>query len=63
MAPHCVMWCIWGECNSQNFEDCERMVVLKDVLFKTFCGSTVAINSFRFANFVEFMDLCSFSSP
>jgi hypothetical protein len=62
MTPHCMMWCIWRERNIRNFEDCERTTVeLKDILFKTLHGWMIFTNSFRFANFVEFQDLCSFS--
>ena len=63
MTLHCVTWCIWKKCNSCNFEDCERRVItLKDILFKTLYGWMVITNSSRFANFVVFMDMCSFLS-
>ena len=26
-VPHCVMWCLWRECNRRTFEDCESSVV------------------------------------
>jgi hypothetical protein len=47
-----MMWCIWKERNSQNFEDYERtMAELK--------GWMVAINNSHFSNFLEFLNLCS----
>jgi hypothetical protein len=62
MAPHCMMLCIWRERNFLNFEDCERTaVVLKDIVQDY--GCMVCTNIFRFANFAEFLDLCSLSSP
>jgi hypothetical protein len=47
------------ECNSCNFEYCERMVVeLENIPFKTLYGWMVAINRSSFSNFLEYMDLC-----
>jgi hypothetical protein len=62
MTPHCMMWCIWRECNSRNYEDCERTVVeIKDMMFKMLYGYLVATNSARFSNFLKILDLCSSS--
>jgi hypothetical protein len=60
MVPLYLMWCIWRDCNAQNFEDCNRTVMeLKAILFKTVYGWMVAFNGSHVSNFREFLDLCS----
>jgi len=45
----CLMWCIWGEHNARNFEDCERTVIeLKAMMFKTLYGWIVFFFFFFF---------------
>lgn len=57
-----MIWCIWRERNSQNFEDCDRKEVeLKDIKFKMLYGWMVGITGACFSNFLEFLDLFSFS--
>ena len=30
---HCLMWCLWKECNGRSFEDSERTSVKKTIVF------------------------------
>jgi len=47
--PLCLMWYIWRERITRNFEDCERTVVeLKAILLKTLYGWMATFNSSLF---------------
>jgi hypothetical protein len=32
-VPHCLMWCLWWECNGHSFEDYKRTLVELKVFF------------------------------
>jgi hypothetical protein len=64
MAPLCVLWCLWGERNARNFEDCEHEIIeLKKRVLQTLFSLRVLWPSSQVSTFVEFIDLCaSFSN-
>ena len=59
--PHCIMWCLWQECNARTFEDCELSVVeLKLHLYSSLLDWMSATGLFRFSNVLDLIDSCSF---
>ena len=59
--PHCLMWCLWHERNSRQFEGRERsMADLKHMVLKTLFDWVLASECISCSTFLDFLDLCSF---
>lgn len=60
MAPLCLMWCIWRERNSSNFDDCENGLLKLKLVQQTLYTWRVLLTTLSDSTFSEFLDL-SFS--
>ena len=60
-VPHCLIWCIWRECNSRSFEDGERNLLdLKFFFFQTFLDWLSAMGFFFFfCSICDLMNHCN----
>ena len=55
MIPICIMWCLWQERNERTFEDKERSVEERILLFfRTLCTWAIAVD-FNGMEFHEFL--------
>ena len=63
MVPHCLLWCLWRERNSQCFEDKKRSISdLKLFFFRTLMDWLAALWNQSFLSFLDFLDACNFCS-
>ena len=63
MVPHCLLWCLWRERNSQCLEDKERSISdLKLFFFRTLMDWLAALQNLSFLSFIDFLDACNFCS-
>ena len=61
IVPHCLMWCLWREKNSECFEDNERSIPdLKLFFFRTLLDCLSALRNKSFSSFLDFLDSCNF---
>jgi hypothetical protein len=59
-APHCVLWCIWGERNSRCFEDKERnLLEIKNMLIHSLKEWSAAANLVPHSSTIDFLDSCN----
>ena len=59
--PHCLMWCLWQECNSRQFEGSERSTAdLKHIVLNNLFERVSASGCLSCSTFLDFLDLCSF---
>lgn len=59
MAPLCLMWCIWRDRNTRNFEDCEiGLINLKKLVIQTMFMWRVKIQSMSECSYSDFLDMC-----
>ena len=60
MVPHCIMWCIWRECNNRCFEDLSRSreELLHFFLFTLYTWTTGWLVP-RVISFVDFLSFLS----
>ena len=61
IIPHCLMWGIWWERNSQIFEGTKRLIRdFKLSFFQTLLGWMNASGVFNFTSLSNFLDSCTF---
>jgi hypothetical protein len=61
MIPHCLIWCLWKECNSCHFEDSARTTPeFKLFLFHTLLDWVAELGVFSFHSILELIDQCTF---
>ena len=59
--PHCLLWCLWRERNSRQFEGSARSLTnLKTIVLNTLFVWVLASGCFPRSTFLDFLDLCSF---
>ena len=59
-VPHCLLLCLWQECNGRSFEDCERSIVELKLLFFRTLLDWVIVKGFVSCNSLhQFLDFCS----
>ena len=57
VVAHCLMWCIWRECDARSFEDYESTIVeLKLLFFRTLFDSVSSRGSFSFMSLLDLLD-------
>ena len=58
--PHCLMWCLWRECNLRTFEGKEMTSPdLQDLFYRLLFDWVQVIDVFSFSSFQDFIDSCS----
>ncbi len=61
MIPHCLVWCLWTECNSRHFEDAERSIPeLKRFFFHLLFDWVTGLGVFSIHSVLELIDHCTF---
>jgi hypothetical protein len=56
----CLLWCLWGEMNAQNFGDIKTsMTELWKIVFNTLHNWIAAHHSLLVSNFADFLNSCS----
>ena len=60
IIPHCIMWCLWRECNARTFEGCELNIVELKLQFYCYLFDWLfATGLYRFSNLLDLIDYCS----